>query len=491
MQASRNAGTQDASPATLSVRLRRHIALDAGAGGEILVRVEHQEISLGRFDECVVERMRALSAGLPVGALVASPDRVDRDVLRLVQRLARSGLVEYSLAGADHRGEVVIEPQVPDYWPRLPDLTDGDSVVLSRFAYLRRRASDMVLESPRSAALFRIGDPAVAALLAGLSEPQPVARLRRQDGLPGAELLALLLDSQILLRIEADGDAGLRATEGDEHLVLWDFHDLLFHARSTEGRHANPLGGRYPYVGLFNPLPAVRPRWPGRAIDLRKDSDVPGTTVRPVSALLRKRRSTRSYDDQAPLTRAELAQLLDSVARVQATWRSPLDAKHDGPILSYTTRPYPSAGASYELELYLAIRHCDGLAPGYYHYDAGRHALTLLPVRPQDLNALLTAGAYAMGEPCLPQVLITIAARFGRVSWKYSAVAYELILKNVGVLTQTLYLVATEMGLGGCAIGTADIELFARMTGLPHHVEGAVGQFALGRGLEQEADGPA
>ncbi|ACL59543.1 SagB/ThcOx family dehydrogenase [Methylobacterium nodulans] len=492
MQASRTAHIQAASPATLSVRLSRHIALEAAAGGEILVRVEHQAVSLGTFDACVVEHMRALSAGLPVDLLAASRDSVDREVLRLVQRLARSGLVEYSLVRADRGGEVVIEPQVPDYWPQLPDLTDGDTLVLSRFAYMRRRASEMVLESPRSGALFRLGDPAAAAMLASLSEPQPVARLRRQDGFPGTELLALLLDSQILLRIEADGDAGLRATEGDEHLVLWDFHDFLFHTRSTEGRHANPLGGRYPYVGLSNPPPAIRPRWPGRAIDLRRDSDTPGATVRPVTALLRERRSTRSFDDRAPLTRAELARLLDSAARVQATWCSPLDGEHGGPMMSYTARPYPSAGASYELELYLAVRHCDGLAPGYYHYDAGRHALTLLHVRPQDLDALLAAAAFAMGAPGPPQVLITIAARFGRVSWKYSAVAYELILKNVGVLTQTLYLVATEMGLGGCAIGSANIELFARMTGLPHHIEGAVGQFALGRGLdEEEADGPA
>jgi SagB-type dehydrogenase family enzyme len=77
--------------------------------------------------------------------------------------------------------------------------------------------------------------------------------------------------------------------------------------------------------------------------------------------------------------------------------------------------------------------------------------------------------------------VITIAARFGRVSWKYSSLAYELILKDVGVLTQTLYLMTTEMRLGGCAIGTADIDLFAKMTGIEFHVEGLVGQFAIGR----------
>jgi hypothetical protein len=37
------------------------------------------------------------------------------------------------------------------------------------------------------------------------------------------------------------------------------------------------------------------------------------------------------------------------------------------------------------------------------------------------------------------------------------------------------------MGLGGCAIGTANINLFAKMTGIEFHIEGPVGQFALGR----------
>jgi SagB-type dehydrogenase family enzyme len=94
-----------------------------------------------------------------------------------------------------------------------------------------------------------------------------------------------------------------------------------------------------------------------------------------------------------------------------------------------------------------------------------------------------------MGEPAVPQVLITIAARFGRMSWKYSSIAYALILKDVGVLTQTLYLMATDMGLGGCAIGSVNIDLFARMTGIEFHVEGPVGQFAVGRGVTPPAFG--
>ena len=46
------------------------------------------------------------------------------------------------------------------------------------------------------------------------------------------------------------------------------------------------------------------------------------------------------------------------------------------------------------------------------------------------------------------------------------------------------------MALGGCAIGTGNIDLFAKMTGQPFHVEGPVGQFALGRGLAEGSEEP-
>src|SRR5262249_4145843 len=121
---------------------------------------------------------------------------------------------------------------------------------------------------------------------------------------------------------------------------------------------------------------------------------------------------------------------------------------------------------------------------GFYHYDAGRHALVPIAVRPYDLEALLTGAKFAMDAPATPQVLITIAARFGRTSWKYCSLAYALLLKDVGVLTQSLYMIATDMGLGGCAIGTTNIDLFAKMTGIEFHLEGAVGQFALGRSVK-------
>jgi SagB-type dehydrogenase family enzyme len=462
-----------------SAILSAHVRLDARADGSVVARFGGYSVNLGRFSAAVTSRLQELRTGLPLTS-VAGSRAADREIDLLVKRLARAGLLEYRLAhGRTRKDQVVIEPQLPHYWPRPAKLGVTDVIALSRFAYLRRRGKEMVLESPLAGALFRICDPKIAASLMVLSTPQKLRKLRQAPDFPGVELLALLLDCNILFKVGSVDIENLRSSEGGDDLVLWDFHDLVFHARSTEGRQANPLGGLYPYAGLIPPPPAVRAPWPGQKIDLRNTA--PSRPPSPFANLLRERHSTRDFDEERPVTLAEVADLLGGVARVHSKWTSSVDMDAGGPEVSYAARPYPSGGAAYELELYLTVADCDGLERGFYHYDPDQHALTPIAVRPQELDAQLGAAEFAMGASGRPQILITIAARFGRVAWKYSSVAYSLILKDVGVLLQTLYLMATDMKLGGCAIGTNNIELFAKMTGMEFFVEGPVGQFALGR----------
>jgi SagB-type dehydrogenase family enzyme len=473
---------RSAAQTKTSVRLRRRIRLEAQANGEIIACFDGHSVGLGTFSAAASDRAKELHVGLPLSAISSSRLNINKEIGLLVRRLATHGLLEYRLGRSRNSEDlVVIEPQVADYWPQAPQLGNAETLVLSRFAFMRRRGAEMVVESPRAGALFKICDPKIAAAIAMLSTPQQIKALRQQEGFPGVELLALLLDCQILFKVGV-GESGLRLAEGDHSLVLWDFHDLLFHARSTKGRHSNLLGGVYPYVGVISPLPAARPSWPGKKVDLRKFPAAHPEATSPVAKLLRERHSTRSFDDQRPITLAELAQFLDGTARVLSRSNMKLDLDGD-----HTVRPYPSAGAAYELELYLSVASCEGLARGFYHYDAGAHALAPIGVPANELGALLAEAEDAMGAPAAPQILITIAARFGRISWKYSSIAYALILKDVGVLTQTLYLMTTDMGLGGCAIGITNIDLFAKMTGVEFHVEGPVGQFAIGRGAKSEA----
>jgi SagB-type dehydrogenase family enzyme len=478
-----------AKTADLLVRLAAHVALEVREGGQIFAAFHGYSIGLGTFDASVATRAPALRAGLPLDAL-SRGRRSGHGIDALVRRLARRNLVEYWLRGADGADLLAIEPQVADYWPQAARPRTGGAFVLSRFAYLRRRGDDLVLESPRADALLRICDPNIAGVLAKLSNPQTVGQLRRLKGFPGAFFLGLLLDCRFAFTVDAKTSKNLRSAEGGDDLVLWDFHDLLFHARSTEGRHASPLGGTYPHAGMIAALPAVRVPWPGKSIDLRGFLPSEREATSAVAEILRKRHSVRGFDERRPITLAELSQFLDGAARILSKPKDDADAAGGGGEADFAPRPYPSAGASYELELYLAVNTCEELPRGFYHYDADGHALVAIDVAGNALDASLVAAASAMGVETPPQILITIAARFGRISWKYSALAYSLVLKDVGVLLHTFYLVATDLDLGGCAIGIANIDLFAKMTGIEFHVEGPVGQFALGRGTKTAASPP-
>jgi SagB-type dehydrogenase family enzyme len=76
-------------------------------------------------------------------------------------------------------------------------------------------------------------------------------------------------------------------------------------------------------------------------------------------------------------------------------------------------------------------------------------------------------------------VLLLLVARFGRLQYKYSGMAYAAALKDVGVLFQSFYLTATAMGLGGCALGGGDALAFEQASGLDRWDEGSVGEFLL------------
>ncbi len=106
----------------------------------------------------------------------------------------------------------------------------------------------------------------------------------------------------------------------------------------------------------------------------------------------------------------------------------------------------------YPLEIYPVVQACVPLEPGFYHYDPLEHRLARLSGLTSEVLGLIErAGAAAAVPGRAVQVLLVVAARFQRVAWKYSSLAYSLILKDLGGLMQTMYLAATAMGLAPCA----------------------------------------
>jgi len=189
------------------------------------------------------------------------------------------------------------------------------------------------------------------------------------------------------------------------------------------------------------------------------------------------RQSVRDHDDDAPMTAAQLGEFLYRAARVRPEVTVWADGTARG---AGTARPYPTGGALYELELYPVVGRCAGLGPGLYRYDPFGHRLGRVADTGPAVERFLEDGRRKSEMASRPQVAIVVTARFGRTMWKYESIAYALILKDVGVLYQTMYLVATAMGLSACGIGGGDSDAFSEAAGLDYFTESSVGELLLG-----------
>ncbi len=397
-----------------------------------------------------------LATGAPLAELRAAVveaggvERADEYLLWL-ERFNRLAGLEFPLV--DGTGErAVIVPQQDRFVPKLAQNVPAVHASLDRFAFLRRHADAWLLESPLVAAHLQFTD--LAALEADVVR-------RALDGLG-------FLDTP-----RPHGD-GRRIA-----LAQWEFHDLLFHTHERRGWNLGPAGAAYPFVDRIEPLPAVRRPWPGDRITLPRAPDA--DAGEPFAAVLERRRSERSYDATHPISLADLGSLLDRAARIRSSGMHQVhDLQGRTATVGFTRRPYPTGGASYELEIYPVVDRCIGLEPGCYHYEALGHGLVRISGRNREVDRLLRHARMATPAQTRPQILLAVTARFARVMWKYRAISYGLILRDVGALYQTLYLAATELGLSPCAIGSGDCLTFARATSLDPLVEGMVGEFILG-----------
>lgn len=349
--------------------------------------------------------------------------------------------------------------------PTRPDRSLPSSVVLSKFAVLHRDSESFVLEHPLSWCDVRIHDPRLLTLLDG---PET-----GESDLPSAVASQFIEDlrwSGMLVAV-GDEDQGFEA-------LSWSTPDLWFHRRSTLGErnvtweHFGPTKWA---KGRFPQPPARTTKYSGEPIILPVPDLAAKRTQDPtLTAVLEDRVSTRTFDDAHPITIEQLAELLYRTARTRGT--QPVSEGEE--LLS---RPYPSGGAIYELELYPVVRNVAGLKPGMYHYDSFDHVLR--PVAAADSKAvsqLMKPAAATLTGGAEPQLLIVMAARAGRIMWTYEQIGYAAILKDAGVLMQTIYLAATAMGLGACAQGFGDTAAFVAATGVDELQECSVGSIVVG-----------
>jgi SagB-type dehydrogenase family enzyme len=457
---------------------REDVAIESADDGlNILTR--WGEVTVHRPTPATADSLHRMTLGPVALTNVTDLDWADLyDVFRQVP-----GCVVRSLGLRDSATPLLsATPVSPNARFELPKLGVRQPIRLSRFAFLRDSAGELVLESPLSHHRVVLHRPLVSWIVGALGRTtttKDVARAVNVTEPLVAEIIAYLVASDVVVYAEQGPvvPAPRFAEDTDPALVTWAPHDLLFHSRSRLGRHDEPVGAGFSGAERVPPLPAVKPPPAGPRFPLyRPDLDRPAAREMSLASAIEQRRSVREFAEEAPSAQ-QLGELLYRSARV----RSLTEAVGAG-LVPYTVseRPYPTAGSLYELDLYLTVDRADGLPRGIYHYDPDGHFLTLVNTRTEHVDELLDNAMVLIGARRRPPTLITMTARMGRLSWVYDSIAYATTLKHVGVLQQTLYLVSTVLGLAPCALATGDDEVAAAAFGLDYPAEVSVGEFVVG-----------
>lgn len=176
-----------------------------------------------------------------------------------------------------------------------------------------------------------------------------------------------------------------------------------------------------------------------------------------VGEVLDVRRSQRDYAPR-PLSKPALSALLHAAQGIT--------------LARLDFRAAPSAGALYPIELYAVVHNVEGVSPGAYHYAVRPHELERLETG-DFRGRLVRAGLYQrfLGEA---GVCFLLSAVFQRSRWKYRERAYRYVLLEAGHVAQNIYLAATALGLGACAVGAFDDGQLNDLLGLDGQEEAVV-----------------
>ena len=116
------------------------------------------------------------------------------------------------------------------------------------------------------------------------------------------------------------------------------------------------------------------------------------------------------------------------------------------------TRPVPSGGGLYPLELYIIALRIADLKPGIYHYQALCHLLECVSdgaIPPNLLSELF------MRQPYVAQsgLVLVLTSVFNRSMWKYEDRGYRYLLFEAGHVVQNVNLGSVALGLSSLNLG--------------------------------------
>lgn len=188
-----------------------------------------------------------------------------------------------------------------------------------------------------------------------------------------------------------------------------------------------------------------------------------------VSALA-QRRSGYAFDEIQP-ERAVVFELLHQAMGPQRTV-TVRDQQH------HLCRA-PSAGGLPSIDAYVVARPTGELTPGVYRAQLRDDSPRLTAVRTGDPTVALRAGLDQEQFADRATIFVCLVARLDTTLTKYPARHYRTLHVDAGVALQNLYLVATSLGLPGCAVMGYDDAAMDQLLALPETAFTAV-LFATG-----------
>ncbi|MCX6398308.1 MAG: hypothetical protein NTX33_00050 [Propionibacteriales bacterium] len=166
---------------------------------------------------------------------------------------------------------------------------------------------------------------------------------------------------------------------------------------------------------------------------------------RPLAEVLEGRRSTTHLD---PFDLTRLVAVLSRAYRIQAA-----GVAADGS--PWTLRPVPSAGATHPFDLLVSVEKVAGIEPGRYIFNPHTAGLLRLGQSWNEYAALVEVGALRASRRDEPApATVTLVAEAKRATCRYGA-ALTVILRDAGVLLQTLHILASDVGLASSIVGSA------------------------------------
>ena len=367
---------------------------------------------------------------------------------RLLDRCAGAGLLEEAATVGERIGLAIRVWPGTGLGPAIGDTTAAPPYRLIPHFDLRPDPGGWRAASPLAPGEAVITDPSLLATLGAARTGWPPASDEER------------LAARLLLK------AGLLAAQTtDQPRSGLDGPALWLHTRSRRGLAKGPVG----VLGADPAAPsALRdPGGTGAPLPLPQ----PGATSWPAfDTVLDRRASRRPSDADARMTAADLNALLWTAARnTDGPFRRGAEAER-------LRRPWPAAGGRHESDIFVALSPGFDPLPRFSLYDHANHALRPLAADPAPL---LADAATAMGSDAPPQALLILSARYERLTGRYGAASYALMLKTAGAALQTLHLTATALGVASCILGGGNSRLFADLTGLDPLTDGAIGEIAL------------